>query len=77
MQISSAEWELTFGQVLTSQLDCPIIVENCVNVVTDRLQIVYCLFNWIIGVLFFNVHYKFSFFEFKTKPAYNFDDIKL
>ena len=40
MQISSAKWEPTIGQVLTSQLDCPTIVENCINVVTDRLLFV-------------------------------------
>jgi len=42
--------EPTFGQVRTSPLDYPIIDENRVNVVTDRLKIVYCLFNEIIGV---------------------------
>jgi len=40
-----------FGQVRTSPLDYPIIEDHRVNVVTDRLKIVYCLFNEIIGVL--------------------------
>ena len=37
--------------VRTSPLDYPIIDENRINVVTDRLKIVYCLFNEIIVVL--------------------------
>jgi len=44
-------WEPTFGQVRTSPLDYLIIEDHRVNVVTDRLNIVYCLFNEIIGVL--------------------------
>ena len=50
-----AWWEPTFGQVCTSSLDYPIIDENRVNVVTDRLRIIYCLLNKIIGVLLLNV----------------------
>jgi len=45
----------TFGQVLTSPLDWPILVENRVNVVTDCIQIVYCLLNEIISVVLLNV----------------------
>jgi len=47
--------EPTFGQVRTSPLDYPIIDEYSVDVVTDRLKIVYCLFNEIIGVSLLNV----------------------
>ena len=39
----------------TSPLDYQINDENRVNVVTDRLKIVYCLFNEIIGVSLLNV----------------------
>jgi len=54
MEVSFAQWKLTFGQVLAWPLECPLIVKNRVNDVTDRLQIVYCLFIEIIHVLLLN-----------------------
>ena len=40
IQIPFAQWEPTFGEVGTSPLDNPIIDENRINVVTDRLLFV-------------------------------------
>jgi len=51
MRQKKSLWEPTFGQVRTSPLDYLIIDDHRVNVVTDRLKIVYCLFNEIISVL--------------------------